>query len=98
MAVFFPFERLNSIENKLSRLNAKGLVEPDTFAEASKTIQETRLQLERAAAVRVEEGKAVAATEQQERSATAAKDTFLSKHLKVEHISDEVVVIIELGS
>ncbi|HBE9150681.1 TPA: phage tail tape measure protein [Serratia fonticola] len=73
------FERLDNMESQLSKFNAKGLIDPESFAEASRTIQQTRIQLERAATARTEEGKAVAAAAQQERAAIAAKDALLSK-------------------
>lgn len=71
------FERLDNMESQLSKFNAKGIIDPESFAEASRTIQQTRVQLERAATARTEEGKAAAA--QQERASTAAKDALLSK-------------------
>ncbi|OKP17065.1 phage tail tape measure protein [Serratia fonticola] len=73
------FERLDNMESQLSKFNAKGIIDPESFAEASRTIQQTRIQLERAATARTEEGKAAAAAAQQERAATAAKEAFLSK-------------------
>ncbi|MFV8951973.1 phage tail tape measure protein [Serratia fonticola] len=73
------FERLDNMESQLSKFNAKGIIDPESFAEASRTIQQTRIQLERAATARTEEGKAVAAAAQQERAAIAAKDALLSK-------------------
>lgn len=73
------FERLDNMESQLSKFNAKGIIDPESFAEASRTIQQTRIQLERAATARTEEGKAAAAAAQQERAAAAAKEAFLSK-------------------
>jgi len=73
------FERLDNMESQLSKFNAKGMIDPESFAEASRTIQQTRIQLERAATARTEEGKTAAAAAQQERAATAAKEAFLSK-------------------
>ncbi|MFT2788850.1 phage tail tape measure protein [Serratia sp. T13T92] len=73
------FERLDNMESQLSKFNAKGVIDPESFAEASRTIQQTRIQLERAATARTEEGKAAAAAAQQERAATAAKEAFLTK-------------------
>ncbi|WP_260524127.1 phage tail tape measure protein [Serratia sp. PL7] len=73
------FERLDNMESQLSKFNAKGIIDPESFAEASRTIQQTRIQLERAATARTEEGKAAATAAQQERGATAAKEAFLSK-------------------
>ncbi|NYA45726.1 phage tail tape measure protein [Serratia fonticola] len=73
------FERLDNMESQLSKFNAKGMIDPESFAEASRTIQQTRVQLERAATARTEEGKAAAAAAQQERASTAAKDALLSK-------------------
>lgn len=73
------FERLDNMESQLSKFNAKGIIDPESFAEASRTIQQTRVQLERAATARTEEGKAAAAAAQQERASTAAKDALLSK-------------------
>lgn len=73
------FEKLDNMESQLSKFNAKGIIDPESFAEASRTIQQTRIQLERAATARTEEGKAAAAAAQQDRSATAAKEAFLSK-------------------
>ncbi|WP_447888818.1 hypothetical protein [Serratia fonticola] len=72
------FERLDNMESQLSKFNAKGIIDPESFAEASRTIKQTRVQLERAATARTEEGKAAAAA-QQERATTAAKDALLSK-------------------
>ncbi|WP_025118788.1 MULTISPECIES: phage tail tape measure protein [unclassified Serratia (in: enterobacteria)] len=73
------FERLDNMESQLSKFNAKGIIDPESFAEASRTIQQARIQLERAATARTEEGKAAAAAAQQERAAAAAKEAFLSK-------------------
>ncbi|MDH2899097.1 phage tail tape measure protein, partial [Rahnella variigena] len=52
------FEKLDNMEQQLSRFNAKGLIDSDTFRDASRTIQQTREELGRAAEARTAEGRA----------------------------------------
>lgn len=73
------FEKLDNMEQQLSRFNAKGLIDSDTFREAARTIQQTREELGRAADARTEEGRAAAAAAQQDKAAAAAKESFLAK-------------------
>ncbi|PKE30955.1 phage tail tape measure protein [Rahnella sp. AA] len=73
------FEKLDNMEQQLSRFNAKGLIDSDTFRDAARTIQQAREELGRAADARTEEGRAAAAAAQQDKAAAAAKETFLSK-------------------
>lgn len=73
------FEKLDNMEQQLSRFNAKGLVDTDTFRDATRTIQQTREELGRTADARTTEGRAAAAAAQQDKAATAAREGFLRK-------------------
>jgi len=73
------FEKLDNMEQQLSRFNAKGLIDSDTFRDASRTIQQTRDELGRAAEARTAEGRAAAAAAQQDKAAATAKENYLQR-------------------
>lgn len=73
------FEKLDNMEQQLSRFNAKGLIDSDTFREAARTIQQTRDELGRAAEARTAEGRAAAAAAQQDKAAATAKENYLQR-------------------
>lgn len=73
------FEKLDNMEQQLSRFNAKGLIDSDTFRDASRTIQQTREELGRAAEARTAEGRAAAVAAQQDKAAATAKETYLQR-------------------
>lgn len=73
------FEKLDNMEQQLSRFNAKGLIDSDTFRDAARTIQQTREELGRAAEARTAEGRAAAAAAQQDKAAATAKEYYLQR-------------------
>lgn len=75
------FEKLDNMERQLSKFSAKGLVDTETFNEATRAIEKTRLELDKASQARTEEGRAAAEEARQSQKAEAQRATFL-KQLK----------------